>query len=114
MILLGRRPFEGNESMLNPGECSIHSEQCGSGIGLFFLVHHCQILLIRANRAIYYPSIYLDATGEVSEGSVQNKPLYLSQKRYRKLEEVYVGHQVAKEVARKRVSSETVIRQFWH
>lgn len=100
--------------MRNPGECSLHSEQCGAGVGLFFLLHQCQILLIRSNRAIYYPSIYLDATGESCEGSFQNKPMFLSTKRYRKLEEVYVAHHIAKEVARKRASSETVIRQFWH
>jgi hypothetical protein len=68
---------------------------------------------MRNARPIYYPSIYLDETGESNQSGYQNKPMYLSQKRYRKLEELYISHQVGKEVARKRGSSDSVIRQFW-
>ncbi len=113
-LCLGRRVSSGAESSKNPGECTIHAERCGAGVGVFFLLHQCQVLLIRSARAIYYPSIYLDESGETNESGFQNKPMYLSQKRYRKLEELYIGHQVGKEVARKRVNSDSVIRQFWH
>lgn len=80
---------------------------------MFFLVQHCQVILIRGSRGVYSPSLYLDSSGEVSENRGQNKPLFLSTKRYKKLEEMYVNHQVGKEVVRKRASAESVIRLNW-
>jgi hypothetical protein len=110
----GRRPNIGSDGPRNPGECCLHSERCGAGIGVFFLVQHCQVLFMRGGRAIYFPSIYLDELGETSETNIQNKPMYLSLKRYRKIEEMYVMHQIAREVVTKRVTADSVIRQFWH
>lgn len=95
------------------GECTLHARSCGAGIGVFFLVQHCQVILIRGSRGVYSPSLYLDSSGEVSENRGQNKPLFLSTKRYKKLEEMYVNHQVGKEVVRKRASAESVIRLNW-
>ncbi len=97
----------------NAGECTIHARSCGAGLGVFFLVQQCQVLLIRGSRGTYWPSLYLDSSGEVNEQRGQNRPLFLSTKRYKKLEEMYLNHQVSKEIVRKRSSAETVIRMDW-
>jgi hypothetical protein len=96
------------------GECTLHARSCGTGAGVFFLVQQCQVLLVRGSRSTYYPSLYLDASGEVNEHRGQNRPLFLSSKRYRKLEDLYTSHQVAKEISRKRSSAESVIRLNWY
>lgn len=95
------------------GECTLHSRSCGAGLGVFFLVQQCQVLLVRGSRGCYAPSLYLDSSGEVNEQRGQNRPLFLSAKRYKKLEELYVNHQVTKDIVRKRASAETVIRMNW-
>lgn len=105
-----------------PGECTLHSLECGSGIGVFYLVSSCQTLLCRAGRAIIAPSIYVDSTGEAIQdrsaagtmlSSGENRPMFLSEKRLRKLEEWYLSHAVAKEVTRKRQGERSVIRINW-
>lgn len=105
-----------------PGECTLHSLECGSGVGVFYLVSSCQTLLCRAGRAIIAPSIYVDATGEAAQdrsaagtvlSSGENRPMYLSEKRLRKLEDWYLSHVVAKEVTRKRQGERSVIRLNW-
>ena len=111
----GNRRREGGESESNPGECSLHARSCGAGVSCFFLVQQCYVLLLRDSRACYYPSLYHDASGgEVKQNKTQNKPLFLSKKRYAGLEELYLSHQVPREVVRKRASAERVVRQFWY
>ena len=95
------------------GECTLHARSCGAGTGVFFLVQQCQCLLIRGSRSTYSPSLYVDSSGEVNENRGQNRPLFLNTKRYKKLEEMYVHHQIAKEVVRKRATAESVIRMNW-
>lgn len=72
------------------------------------------MLLIRGALSCYYPTFYLDSSGEVSENRNQNRPLFLSAKRYKKLEELYVTHKVSKEIARKRSTADSVVRQNWY
>eukprot|EP01038_Epipyxis_sp_PR26KG_P010895 gene10895-14625_t len=110
----GKKMRKGPESFENAGECTLHSRRCGDGIGIFFLLQQCTVLLMRGSRSCYFPSIYLDALGEVPENRGQNKPLYLSNKRYRKLEELYLSHAIAREVSRKRSTEERIIRMNWY
>ena len=114
MYGIGRRPKTGQESNNNPGECTLHTSLCGAGIGVFYHIQLCRVLLIRGTRASYSSSIYLDDTGEVSDTLGRNRPMYLSMKRYQKLAELYSSHQIGKEVARKRATSDSVIRQYWY
>jgi hypothetical protein len=114
MMRTGKRPRVGRESDSNPGECTLHAMSCGAGIGIFFLVQFCRVLLVRSSRACYYPSIYVDETGEPGEGRGHNRPTYLSSKRYQTLQDLYLAHNIAKEVTRMRATSESVIRQFWY
>jgi len=99
---------------LTAGDCTIHAEHCGAGVGVFFLVQKCCPLLIKGSRACYLPPIYLDHNGETSETLSQSKPMHLSRKRVKRLEELYVRHLLAKELFRVRASSDKVIRQNWY
>ncbi len=60
------------------------------------------------------PAIYLDQNGESSELAVQSKPMFLSAVRVRRLEELFVRHQLVRELYRVRASSDRLIRQNWY
>jgi hypothetical protein len=106
------------ESMQNPGECTLHCLTCGAGIGVFFIIQSCYVLLVRGSRTTFYPTIYLDehneSNSDVHYGYGHNKPMFLSLKRYQKVKELYLQHVIAKEITRKRVTADNVIRQYWY
>lgn len=96
------------------GECSIHARHCGSGTGVFFLVQHLSVLLVYRSYSAYYPSLYLDINGEIDKMKNHSRPMFLSVKRYKKVEELYVKHQVPYEIARQRTTKGSYIRQDWY
>ena len=111
----GNRKSQDNTRMnLDPGEATLHARECGSGVGVFFLAHKGTVLLLRGSRAIYYPSVYVDQNGESGEGLHNNRPLFLSAKKYRKLEELYLKHQIGTEVTRNRSTADKNIRLNWY
>lgn len=106
---------QGEPPMRHPGECTLHSRCCGAGIGLFFLVQRCCLLLIRGSHAIYSYSLYLDANGDAGDSSRgHNRPLYLSQRRLQKIEQLYLTHALPAELARRRATADRVVRQNWY
>jgi len=113
LLNAGNKPSDMPLDRRAAGECTLHARSCGLGIGVFFLVQQCHVLLLRGSRASYYPSLYLDSSGEVEQRG-HNRPLFLNNKRVRRLEELYLSHNVAKEIVRKRASAETVIRMNWY
>ena len=92
------------------GECTLHARGCGAGVGVFFLVQKCSVFLMRGPRTCRYPSIYLDQNGDMPDTNGQMPPLFLSFKNLRRLEEMYLGHHIAREVTRRRSSQDTVTR----
>jgi hypothetical protein len=96
------------------GDCTLHAESCGCGIGVFLLVQRCCPLLIHGPHACYLPAIYEDANGETSEEMHQRKPMYLSQVKWDKLESMYLKHEIVKELVRTRGNSDRVIRSNWY
>ena len=104
------RPSRGAKRI---GECTLHAQRCGAGIGVFYLVQRATALLVKNSLACYYPSMYVDCHGEVDKMLSRNKPLYLSEKRYAKLEAIYMSHEVAKEVVRVRASAERILHPNW-
>jgi len=103
------RLLESAPSVTNPGECTRHARSCGLGMGVFFLPQRHTCLLVRNDKSCIWPSIYLDSNGETgSDGSC--RPLFLSEGRLRRLEELWIRGEVGREVARARVSQEMVIR----
>ena len=96
------------------GECTLHARTCGAGIGIFYHLTKVQVLLIRGRLACVYPSVYVDVNGEVPESHGLLRPMFLSNKAYAKLEELYLTHQVAREVTRHRASADRVLRPDWY
>jgi len=120
-LVCGRLFNAGNKSSdstfsidIKPGECTLHARSCGAGIGVYFLIQTCKVLLVKGSRSCYYPSIYLDSIGEVNEYRGQKRPMFLSMTRYRKLEELYLSHQIGITVIRNRSSADSIIRTNWY
>ena len=98
-----------------PGECTLHARICGAGIGIFYVIQSCRCILIRSSRSCYFPSLYADEDGEMDTNvKHHSRPLYLYRERYLKLNEMYIKHQIAGEVVRKRSSEDSVIREYWY
>ncbi len=91
---------------------------CGAGIGAFFIIQACNVLIMRGSRSSYHSTIYLDehneSNADTNVGYGHNKPMFLSSKRYQKVKELYLQHVMAKEITRKRVHADNVIRQYWY
>ena len=73
------------------GECAQHAAVCGAGVGVFLLVKSTKILLIRGKRICLYPSVYLDQHGEEDEFLKRGRPLFLNERRYGALEDLWVN-----------------------
>ena len=98
-----------------PGNCTVHARRVnGDGVGVYFLVLKCAVLLVRGPHASYAPSIYVDDHGEEDVGLRRGAPLRLNHDRLRALELLYNNHGVAREVARLRAKSNRVIRDSYY
>mmetsp|Transcript_18701 Transcript_18701/g.55434 ORF Transcript_18701/g.55434 Transcript_18701/m.55434 type:complete len:407 (-) Transcript_18701:12-1232(-) len=98
-----------------PGNCTVHARRVnGDGVGVFFLVLKCAVLLVRGPHASYAPSIYVDDHGEEDVGLRRGAPLRLHRGRLEALEKLYASHGVAREVARLRAKSNRVIRDNYY
>jgi hypothetical protein len=108
-----RRGFSARGSR-PPGACTFHARKHGSGIGIFFLVQKCTVLLMHNNKSAYSPSIYVDEHGEEDPGLRRGRPLMLNDARYRSLEALWRQQGVPREVAQIRSTSDRVIRDNWY
>lgn len=101
---------------IGPGECTLHARKCAGGVGIYYLLQHFTVLLVRDSRCCYYPqlSLYLDSSGEVSQSRAQNRPMFLSSKRHKQVENLYLSHSIAKEVVRTRSMEDRYIRQYYY
>lgn len=97
-----------------PGACTLHARRTGSGIGVFFLVQKCTVLLMHNNKSAYAPSIFVDAHGEEDPGLKRGRPLFLNEERYRALEILWRQQGIPGEVAQIRSTSDRVIRDNWY
>ena len=60
-------------------------------------------------------TLYLDANGEAIDSSRgRMPPLFLSIKKFNKLNDMYINHQIVGEIARQRATSDRVIRLNWY
>lgn len=73
-------------------EAVAHSISCGAGTAMFLTVNSSTIVVIRGKRACLWGSVYLDKFGEEDRDLKRGKPLYLSQDRYRLLENQWLSH----------------------
>merc|ERR1712127_250995 len=97
-----------------PGTCTLHARKVGSGIGVFFLVQKCTILLMHNNKSAYSPSLYVDEHGEEDVGLRRGRPLFFSEDRYQALETLWRTHGIPREVSQIRSTSDRVIRDNWY
>merc|ERR1719296_268386 len=97
-----------------PGTCTLHARKVGSGIGVFFLVQKCTILLMHNNKSAYSPSLYVDEHGEEDVGLRRGRPLFFSEERYQALETLWRTHGIPREVSQIRSTSDRVIRDNWY
>jgi len=97
-----------------PGTCTLHARKVGSGIGIFFLVQKCTILLMHNNKSAYSPSLYVDEHGEEDVGLRRGRPLFFSEERYQALETLWRTHRLPREVSQIRSTSDRVIRDNWY
>ena len=97
-----------------PGACTLHARQVGSGIGIFFLVQKCTVLLVHNNKSAYSSSLYVDENGEEDPGLRRGRPLFLKDERYEALEKLWREHAIPREVAQTRSTSDRVIRDNWY
>ena len=93
-----------------PGACTLHARKHGSGIGIFFLVQKCTVLLMHNNKSAYSASLYVDEHGEEDHGLRRGRPLFLNDARYRALEQLWRQQGIPREVAQIRSTSDRVIR----
>lgn len=100
--------------MRPPGACTMHARKTASGVGIFFLVQKCTILLMHNNKSAYSPSIYVDEHGEEDPQLRRGRPLYLNEARYRALELLWRQQGIPREVAQIRSTSDRVIRDNWY
>lgn len=107
-----RRPM--SRVTRRPGACTMFARRNGSGIGIFFLVQKCTVLLMHNNKSAYSPSIYVDTYGEEDPGLKRGRPLYLNEERYRALELLWRQQGIPGEVAQIRSTSDRVIRDNWY
>jgi hypothetical protein len=103
-----------SRAIRKPGACTLHARKTASGIGIFFLVQKCTILLMHNNKSAYSPSIYVDEHGEEDPQLKRGLPLYLNETRYRALELLWRQQSIPREVAQIRSTSDRVIRDNWY
>jgi hypothetical protein len=108
-----RRPYQ-RPGQRPPGACTIHARKNGSGIGIFFLVQKCTVLLMHDNKSAYSASLYVDEHGEEDPGLRRGRPLFLNESRYRALEQQWRQQWIPREVAQIRSTSDRVIRDNWY
>lgn len=97
-----------------PGACTLHARECGSGIGIFFLLQKCTVLLLHNNKSAYSASLYVDDHGEEDPGLRRGRPLFLQKERYQLLQDLWYQHKIPREVAQIRSTSDRVIRDDWY
>lgn len=107
-----RRPY--NRSARPPGTCTLHARQTGSGIGIFFLVQKCTVLVMHNNKSAYSASVFVDQHGEEDPGLRRGRPLFLNEARYKALEHLWRQQGIPREVAQIRSTSDRVIRDNWY
>ncbi|XP_014668965.1 PREDICTED: E3 ubiquitin-protein ligase UBR3-like isoform X2 [Priapulus caudatus] len=85
-------------------ECVQHSVDCGAGTGVFLAINSSLVIVISGARAGIWGSVYLDSFGEEDRDLRRGKPLYLSDVRYRLLEQQWINHSFDR----------TVKKWIWH
>ena len=101
-------------SSASKGACTRHAQEYHYGLGIYFLLRKCTVLLIYNSRSCYFHSIYVDAFGEEDLNVRRGRPLYLSTKRLELLQQLYQTHQLANQVSQIRRQADHYIRSNFY
>ncbi|RLU23362.1 hypothetical protein DMN91_003566 [Ooceraea biroi] len=83
------------------GACTYHASKCGHGIGIFLRIRECEILFLRTpNRGSFVCPPYLDEYGETDQGLRRGNPLHLCHEKYRRLNHMWLAHEIHESIAR--------------
>ncbi|KZC07599.1 E3 ubiquitin-protein ligase UBR2 [Dufourea novaeangliae] len=96
------------------GACTYHASTCGAGIGIFLRIRECEILFLRSpNRGSFVCPPYLDEYGETDEGLRRGNPLRLCHEKYKKLNQLWLGHGLHESISRAVESSNSLMSTRW-
>ncbi|ROT84089.1 putative E3 ubiquitin-protein ligase UBR3 isoform X1 [Penaeus vannamei] len=73
-------------------ECVQHAIDCGAGTAIFLVINSSTVIVIRGPRVCLWGCVHLDSFGEEDRDLKRGKPLYLSEDRYRLLEQQWLSH----------------------
>ena len=97
------------------GACSNHSMECSTGIGIFLRVRDCEIVLMyNRSKGSFLPSPYLDEYGETDRGFRRGNPLYLNEKRYEYIEQLWLRQKIPETIAQAMESNRGPNAHDWH
>jgi E3 ubiquitin-protein ligase UBR2 len=97
------------------GACTYHASHCGAGVGVFLRVRDCEIVLLRSpNRGSYGCPPYFDEYGETDQGLHRGNPLKLCKDKYKRLNQMWLGHGLYEAIARATDTSTNVTGQWQH
>eukprot|EP00116_Pleurobrachia_bachei_P000216 sb/3460478/ len=82
------------------GPCNVHAYRCSGSLGVFLTLDKCQVLLLPlGTQGMHLSGPYVDKYGESFKTS-RNKALTLSETLYKKIEQMWVKHEIRPLVAR--------------
>ncbi|XP_011494451.1 PREDICTED: LOW QUALITY PROTEIN: E3 ubiquitin-protein ligase UBR2 [Ceratosolen solmsi marchali] len=97
------------------GACTNHASECGAGIGVFLRVRDCEIVFLRSpNRGSYCCPPYFDEYGETDQGLHRGNPLKLCKDKYKRLNQMWLGHGLYEAIVRATEISTSVNGQWQH
>ena len=84
----------------NFGPCNMHAHRCSGDLGVFLTLEKCQVLFLPLRtQGIFISGPYVDKYGEGYK-STKNKALTLSPQIYRKIELMWIRHEIRPMVSR--------------
>ncbi|XP_032673468.1 E3 ubiquitin-protein ligase UBR2 [Odontomachus brunneus] len=96
------------------GACTYHAIKCGTGVGMFLRVRECDILFLRTpTRGTHMCPPYLDEYGETDQGLRRGNPLHLCHEKYRRLNYIWLSHELHESIARAIESSSSMVPTQW-
>jgi len=91
------------------GGCTFHAIGAHKGVGIFYLVSNCNLLLVSGNKKAFWMSPYIDRNGEERQLTNRALPLRLDPRRVTRIQQLFASHGVPQEVTTLRQVTDRVI-----
>jgi len=83
------------------GECFLHSQTCGHGVGMYMLIKKCMVYINYGTNGSFLNAPYLDIHGEPDESYARGKPQFLSPRRYEELRKMWLHKTIPSYISRR-------------